>query len=235
MEPVAPSQRSLRTRRPLRNTARRDTVAFEGQARVRPRICSPACFDPRRRWPCHPARNAPPSCDPCPSTCATSVATTSKTAAGEAPRATSVATRRSAACSSASRAASARASVFEIAVATSCGELLDARRGFRGQRLGLPRQGNHGAPESAFDDDRRADRRANAYAARPRRDRARRIRVIVEPRRPPRPMHAGGDALPFQRHAGADRNADVLLAPDCDDGGNAVRLEAVLERVLDAQ
>ena len=97
------------------------------------------------------------------------MATTSKTAAGEAPRATSVATRRRHhLLLREPRRLRPRLSVFEIASRDQLGELLDARRGFRGQRLGLPRQGNHGAPESAFDDDRRADRRANAYAPRAR-------------------------------------------------------------------
>jgi hypothetical protein len=49
----------------------------------------------------------------------TSFATAAKTCAGDDSRATRVATRRSAACSSASRPTSARASVLEIAVATS--------------------------------------------------------------------------------------------------------------------
>ena len=50
---------------------------------------------------------------------ATSLATAAETSDGDDSCATSVATRRSAACSSARRLASARASVFEIAVANS--------------------------------------------------------------------------------------------------------------------
>ena len=234
MEPVAPSQRSLRTRRPLRNTRSRDTVAFEGQARsdryLQPRPASIRDDGGRAIRLVTRHRHA---------IRVQNVRDLRGDDLEDRGRGSATRDQRCHAPQRRLLLREPRRLRPRLGVRDrrrdQLGELLDARRGFRGQRLGLPRQGNHGAPESAFDDDRRADRRANAYAARPGRDRARRIRVIVEPRRPPRPMHAGGDALPFQRHAGADRNADVRLAPDCDDGGNAVRFEAVLERVLDAQ
>ena len=119
------------------------------------------------------------------------------------------------------------------------GELPDPRLRVRRQRLGRPREGDHGAPQAFLDEDRRRDRGTDALCARVSRERAGRVCVVVDAGGAPRVKHERSDVafhvLAFERQAGADREAGVRLTVVRDDGGGPVGLVADHCDAVDAQ
>ncbi len=105
------------------------------------------------------------------------------------------------------------------------GEVRDPRLRVGGHRLHPGRSGRDRPPQTPVHDDRARDGGPHSALSQVAGDRAGSL-VVVEPRRPPGPIHDRRDALAFLLDAGADPVRVARIAPAADDRAPSIGFEA---------